>query len=109
MNRSILQAIFTANVARLILYINEQGYSCTFGEAYRPPETAALYAQQRRGIKNSLHCIRLAVDLNLFKDGAYLPNSEAHRPFGEYWEKLNALNRWGGRWADGNHYETREA
>lgn len=108
MKRSELQQIFAVNVAHLILHINECGYSCTFGEAWRTPEMAAMYAQQGKGIKNSLHCIRLAVDLNLFKNGVYLPQTEAHRPFGEYWEKLNALNRWGGRFNDGNHYEMTE-
>ena len=42
---------------------------------------------------------------NLFKDGVFLTSSEAHRPFGDYWETLNPDNRWGGMWNDGNHYE----
>ncbi len=108
MKRSELQQIFAVNVAHLILHINECGYSCTFGEAWRPPEVAAIYAQQGKGIKNSLHCIRLAVDLNLFKDGVYLPTTEAYKFAGEYWESLNSLNRWGGRFNDGNHFEMRE-
>lgn len=108
MKRSELQQIFAVNVAHLILHINECGYSCTFGEAWRTPEMAAIYAQQGKGIKNSLHCIRLAVDLNLFKDGVYLPNGEAHRPFAEYWESLNTLNRSGIHFGDANHYEMRE-
>jgi len=106
--RTDLQAAFAVNVAKLILHINECGYSCTFGEAWRTPEMAAIYAQQGKGIKNSLHCIRLAVDLNLFKDGVYLPTTEAYKFAGEYWESLNSLNRWGGRFNDGNHFEMRE-
>lgn len=108
MRLSIKQSLFAVDVAKLILHINESGYSCTLGEAWRTPEMASLYAQQGKGIKNSLHCIRLSIDLNLFKDGVYLSGSEAHRPFGEYWESLNAMNRWGGRFGDGNHYERRE-
>jgi hypothetical protein len=69
---------------------------------------ADLYAKQGKGIKNSLHLKRLAIDLNLFKDGAYLSDTESHRPFGEWWEAQDPLNRWGGRFKDGNHYEMRE-
>lgn len=60
---------FAVMIARLILYANDKGYQLSFGEAYRPPETAELYAKQGRGIKNSLHCQRLAVDFNLFVEG----------------------------------------
>jgi hypothetical protein len=120
MKLSELQMIFAVNVGKLILKINEDGYSCTFGEAYRTPEQAALNAAKGIGIKNSLHCKRLAVDLNLFKDGVYCADSEAHLPFGKYWVTLNALNRWGGDWdkdgipfepreTDANHYEMQEA
>jgi len=45
---------------------------------------------------------RLAIDLNLFKDGEYLTDTEDHRFLGEFWESLGGT--WGGRWDDGNHY-----
>ncbi len=109
MNLSTKQAIFAVNAAKLILKMSEPPYSCTFGEAYRTSEQAALNAKKGIGIKNSLHCRRLAIDLNLFKDGVYCGDSESHRPFGEYWESLNTINRWGGRFKDGNHYEMKEA
>lgn len=102
------QRIFAHNVAKLITYIYEQGYAVSLGEAYRPPETARLYAQQGRGIKDSLHCDKLAIDLNLFDGhGEYLPDTEAHKPFGGYWETLHSDNKWGGMFkrSDGNHYQ----
>jgi len=104
------QFIFALNVAKLIEYIYSQGYTVTFGEAYRTPEMAEIYAKQGKGIKNSLHTKRLAIDLNLFKDGKYLSDVESHRMFGVYWEKLHPHNRWGGRFriGDGNHYEMQE-
>jgi len=43
-------------------------------------------------------------DFNLFKDGVFLQGTEDHRPLGEYWESLDPLCRWGGRFNDGNHY-----
>ena len=48
--------------------------------------------------------MRLAIDLNLFRDGAFLQSSEDHRALGEWWEKQHPLARWGGRFMDGNHY-----
>ena len=108
MSLSELQQVFARNVARLILYMAESNYACTLGEALRTQEMADLYAKQGKGIKDSLHLKRLAIDLNLFKDGVYLSDTESHRPFGEWWEALDPHNRWGGRFKDGNHYEMRE-
>jgi hypothetical protein len=56
------------------------------------------------GIRNSLHELLLALDLNLFKDGKFLDKTEDHQFLGEYWESLHPLCRWGGRFKDGNHY-----
>lgn len=106
-----LQIIFTKLVAKLIIYAGSNNMGLTFGEAYRPPETAALYAKQGRGIKNSLHCQRLAVDFNLFINGIYQEKSEAYKPLGEFWESLSASEYkciWGGRFierSDGNHFQ----
>ena len=108
MRLSEKQAIFAVNVAKLILHINDSGYTCTFGEAFRTTEQAEWNAKRGIGIRDSLHCIRLAIDLNLFKDGVYCFGSSSHKQFGEYWETLNSLNRWGGRFSDGNHYEMKE-
>jgi hypothetical protein len=102
------QALFVRNVCKLIEYIFSQGYSCTFGETYRTPQQAEIYEKQGKGIKNSLHCKRLAIDLNLFSpQGDYLMGSESHRKFGEYWTSLHKDNQWGGSFkrVDGNHYQ----
>ena len=102
------QQAFAQDAARLILHVPELGYACTLGEALRTTEMAELYAKRGTGIKNSQHIKKLAIDINLFKDGVYLSDTESHRPFGEWWESLNSLNRWGGRYKDGNHYERME-
>lgn len=99
------QSLFVFLVARLIIFANENGYEFTFGEAYRTPEQAELNAKKGIGIKDSLHTQKLAIDLNLFKNGQYLSSTEAHRLMGEWWERQHSLCRWGGRWNDGNHYE----
>ena len=99
---------FTQMVADLIRWSYIHGFDLTFGEAYRTPEQAALNAQKGTGIANSLHCKRLAIDLNMFKDGIYQTDSEAYRPMGDYWVKLDPDCRWGGDFTtrkDGNHFE----
>ena len=98
------QSLFADLAASLIKEAHFRGYAVTFGEAYRSPEEAARMAKLGKGIKNSLHCQRLALDLNLFKDGKYLSSTEAHQPLGEWWEQQHPLCRWGGRFKDGNHY-----
>lgn len=101
------QSAFALMVAKLIQHAASLGYEVTFGEAWRPPETAELYERQVRGIRASLHTMRLAIDLNLFLNGEYLSSSEAHRPLGEWWEDQSTEElplHWGGRFGDGNHY-----
>ena len=98
------QSLFVQLLAQLLLEAQMRGYEFTLGEAYRPPETAALYAKQGKGIAGSLHTSRLAIDLNLFKDGKFLSSTESHRPLGEWWESQHSLCRWGGRFRDGGHY-----
>ncbi|CAB5587654.1 MULTISPECIES: M15 family metallopeptidase [Providencia] len=102
MTLSEKQALFTVMIAKLIFWADEHGYRLTFGEAYRTPEQAAANAKSGKGIKNSLHTQRLAVDFNLFKNGVWLTKSTDHQPLGEYWESIGGT--WGGRFNDGNHY-----
>ncbi|EPJ0400761.1 M15 family metallopeptidase [Providencia rettgeri] len=102
MTLSEKQALFTLMIAKLIFWADEHGYRLTFGEAYRTPEQAAANAKSGKGIKNSLHTQRLAVDFNLFKNGVWLTKSTDHQPLGEYWESIGGT--WGGRFNDGNHY-----
>lgn len=101
------QSLFVRLVARLIDKATELGYELTFAEAYRTPEQSYINAQKGTGIANSLHTQRLAIDLNLFKDGVWLPRTEDHRELGEWWEKQSTPEyecAWGGRFRDGNHY-----
>lgn len=101
------QITFAKNVATLIGYIFLKDYQMTFGEAYRTPEQAELNAKKGTGIKDSLHCQRLALDINLFKNDKYLTDTQDYEFLGVFWESLNKSNRWGGRFSnkDGNHFE----
>lgn len=101
------QSLFVKLLGQLLEEIYRRGYGATLGEGWRPPEMVAIYAADGRGSGTSLHPDRLAQDINLFKDGLWLKSTEDHRQFGEYWEKLHPLCRWGGRFTgrpDGNHY-----
>ena len=106
------QELFSRLLVQLLSYIHEQGYDVRMGEVWRSKAAAEEYARLGIGIINSAHRNKLAVDINLFLDGKYLTSTEDHRIFGEYWEGLHPLCRWGGRWKvgkkkggrDGNHY-----
>ena len=90
------QAEFAKLVPRLIDKAHELGYEVTLGDAYRDPRCPY-------GSKSSLHNSRLAIDLNLFRDGVYLQETEDHARLGAWWESQGGI--WGGRFDDGNHYE----
>ena len=108
------QARFAHDVSKLINYIFDQGYFVTLGEAFRTKEQAEIYAKEGKGIKDSLHCERLAIDLNLFTpDGKYLTTNNDYAFLGQFWESLDKKNRWGGKFRkangdpfyDSNHFE----
>ena len=86
------QSLFVLMVSMLIRKAYKLGYEITFGDAWA----------HDGHMNDSLHYIRLAIDLNLFKDGEYLRKTEDHQVLGEYWESLGGS--WGGQYGDGNHY-----
>ncbi len=106
------QKLFMRLLPRLIDYAHEQGYELSEGDGYRDPRAFGTLGETMvtadgkkvYGAKNSAHKLKIAHDLNLFKDGKYLTASEDHRFLGEFWEGLHELCRWGGNWDDGNHY-----
>lgn len=108
MSLSKQQQLFVRKVAQLIVWANNKGYELTFGDAYRSQEQANKNAAMGIGISNSLHCKRLAIDFNLFKDGVYLSDTEDYIELGVFWESIGGV--WGGRFRkkDGNHFEWRE-
>lgn len=90
------QMTFSRNVGHLLMWAAEQGYGVTLGEAWRTPEQAALNAKNGKGISKSLHISRLALDINLFRNGELCKEVNDYKPLGDYWKSLDALNRWGG-------------
>mgnify|MGYP006090186189 CR=1 FL=1 len=99
------QRLFAKLLVKLLDFIHTRDYDLTFGDFYRDPRLHGTVGMKKAyGHRNSNHKVRLAADLNLFKDGVYLTTGKDHEPFGLYWESLHSDCRWGGRFNDGNHY-----
>ena len=89
---------FAVMLSKLIPFALGLGYEVSLGDG-----------MCRTGhIENSFHYIGLAQDINLYKDGVYLTETEDHSQLGNYWESLDLHASWGGRWNDGNHYSLGE-
>lgn len=96
---------FSSLLGQLLCYAGAHGIHVTGGHWWRSPLEAVRYANLQLGIKRSLHCDRLAVDLNIFSDaGDYLTDLESYRELGEYWESLGGA--WGGKFkrCDPGHF-----
>ena len=107
MSLNARQVEFSRLVPRLIDKAFELGYTVTLGDAFRDPRLhGAMGVKLGYGAAKSYHKQRLAIDLNLFKNGKFLQSTEDHRELGEWWEKQNPLCTWGGNFKskDGNHY-----
>lgn len=92
-----MQFTFTLNIAKLIVWAYDHGYKATLAEGYDDDGKGHM--------PGSLHYVRLAQDINLFKDGQLLRKSEEYKRLGDTWKALNPLNRWGGDFpGDGNHF-----
>ena len=99
------QEKFARMYTLLLIYIHSLGYNVRLGHVLRCQDC-------KTGKDTSLHKLKLAADINLFKDDVYLTSAADHKRFGLYWEELGGS--WGGRFGesspgagdgwDGNHY-----
>lgn len=97
------QSKFVKMLANLLDFAHSRGYEFTLGDAYRDERVHGKWGEKMSySSPNSVHKMRLAIDLNLFKDGKYLSSTKDHEPLGLYWESIGGC--WGGRFEDGNHY-----
>ena len=109
MNELDKQNEFVKSLNRFFTWLDVNGYQISLGEAFRPAWVAKMYSQDGRGIANSLHCSRLAIDLNLFKWGIYLTTVEDLKGAGGVWESFSTpdlIHCWGGRFdtPDADHF-----
>jgi hypothetical protein len=85
---------FSAMVMRLISKAYALGYTVSLGDAYRDPRCPY-------GHPLSLHKSRLAIDLNLYKDGRYITDHEGHKELHEWWAGIGGAPMIAN---DANHY-----
>lgn len=90
------QELFSRLLAEFVCWVYSRGYAIRWGEVYRPPETAELYAKQGKGIRNSNHCKKLAADLFLVENGKVTWEFADYYVLGEKWKSMHELCRWGG-------------
>lgn len=94
------QQAFAQMVGHLLNHIYSQGFAVTLDECYRPHDVAQLYQEQGRGIGNSLHTQRLAIDLNLWQGEHLCQVAGEYKPFGDWWTAQHVNNRWGGNFTN---------
>lgn len=99
------QEAFSRNVVSLLSHAFALGYQVRLGEAFRTPEQQAIYVKTGRSkTMNSNHLRKCAIDLHFTKDGVLCYPQE----LGDYWERLDRKNSWGGNWKsfkDKPHFE----
>ena len=99
------QELFMELLPLLLLKAYELGYKLRGGDLFRDPRVFGHIGESKGyGHKKSCHKYKLAIDLNLFKDGVFLTSVHDHESLGLFWESLHPLCVWGGRFNDGNHY-----
>lgn len=113
------QKLFVQALGALIRFAGEQGYELTMGEAHvATPRKGKMEACPKCGqeitgffhdkvhLTRGLHYSRLAADMNLFIKNEYISDGdhEAWGILGQFWESLDPLCTWGGRFSDANHF-----
>ena len=96
MSLNAKQAEFMATLGEFLHWCNRNGHQVIGGELYRTPEQAKIYARDGKGVKNSNHTKKLAIDLFVYKDGTVSWDKEDYEPLGDKWKSLHELARWGG-------------
>ncbi len=93
------QAKFVDDIIKLIQFANSKGLMVTLGEAFRSVEQQQLYVKTGKSkTMNSQHLKRRALDLNFFVGGKLTYDVKYLQEVGDFWEKLDEKNRWGGSW-----------
>lgn len=99
------QKRFAKAIARLLDKAHELGYEVTLGDAFRDPRVfGSPGVKMGYGNAFSCHKARLAIDLNLFKDGRYITDDEGHKELGKWWKEQGSGHCAGVDFSDPNHY-----
>jgi hypothetical protein len=91
------QRQFMRVLPRLLDYLHSLGYECTEGDGHRNPKVFGEMGESMGyGHPNSCHKIKLAIDINLFRDGVYLQGIDAergHNLLHDFWDTLGGAER----------------
>ena len=100
------QTDFAYHIARLIVWAHEHGIEVQGAEWFRTAEQAAIYAKAGKGIKNSNHRLKLALDLFAVVGGTVSWDYPIYAKLGAKWKTMHPLARWGGdfKGRDGVHF-----
>ena len=90
------QAEFALHIAKLIVWAHGHGIPVMGAEWFRTPEQAEIYAKSGKGIRNSNHCKKLALDMFALKDGKVTWDLAPYQILGNKWKTMHDLSRWGG-------------
>ena len=90
------QADFAHHIAKLIVWAHKNGIQVMGAEWFRTPEQAKIYAAQGKGIKNSNHRLKLALDMFVVVDGKVTWDQEPYAKLGKKWKTMHPSARWGG-------------
>jgi hypothetical protein len=97
------QERFMRMLPRLLDKAHELGYEIRGGDLFRDPRVhGEIGIKKGYGHPKSGHKLKIAIDLNLFRDGKFCSKTSDHQALGEWWESVGGT--WGGRFNDGNHY-----
>ena len=101
---------FTEAITLLVAYMISQGYEVALDEGMT---RVTEKVPQTNHMPGSLHEIGLAQDIDLYKNGIYLSETEDHAAFGLWWEDYGVEHglplACGGNFKDmdANHYSLR--
>ena len=97
MSTNAKQARFTYKIAQLIIWAKETHNIDLIGaELFRTKEQAEIYAASGKGILNSVHRLKMALDMYVFKDGKIIWDGPEYKLIGDKWKTMDPDARWGG-------------
>ncbi len=74
------------------LLLNEfYDHHLLLGEVWRSPETCALYAKEGKGIKDSVHSLRLAIDITIWTSQGPSIDKKVYQELALFWKELPQL------------------
>lgn len=93
------QVEFTRTLARFLVWCFDNDHLVIGAEWYRTKEQAEIYAAKGKGILNSVHRLKLAVDLFRVVGGAVSWDTKHYEDLGAKWKTMHPDARWGGDFA----------